>query len=514
MVERPSFQAKQSSPDHPEEKCAVFAIYDPTGKDVAYDLTLGLSIMQDRGRGGTGIAVSDGDAIRVHRRERLVAEAYRTIDFQNELRGGIGIGHNRYATASRRAAFYHLQPVVQEEDAEKFLDRPIITTRGIVGAQNGNEPVVDLLEAFHKKNNIPNPGFNDAELMRSAVAHNVKMGMKLDEAVAEAAPLFSGAYGLIFMDNDEIVGIRDRAGVRPLVIGRDGERVILSSETSGIRAVRGNPEREVNPGEMIVINQSGMRSEQLFPKVHSQQDGFELAYFAGVSSEIDGKSIETIRQSLGWQLAEEEYDDLGHHLDADIVIAAPDSAYPGALGYANRSHIPFQFGFHKNNAIGRTFILPTQEERERAVNAKLHVNRDVVKNQRVILVEDTVVHGTTSRAGVAKLREAGAREVHLRVHTPPIMGPDFYGTNTNDQSKLAAAVRTMDELAEFIGVDSIRFLSEEGFHTATQKPEGHVTMSAFNMDYPIPIGKREREVDKSVYEKFVQNGRQYGYYRK
>src|SRR5258708_3493185 len=340
-------------------------------------------------------------------------------------------------------------------------NQPVTHPDGILAlAHNGNLPSTKKLEKFLLSHHVTITGRNDSELMYDAILYYMSKGLAVEDAVAKSFPLFTGVFSLLVMTKDTLVGVRDTYGIRPFSLGRLNGGYVLTSETCALNTINAEFIREVLPGEMIVLNKKGLVSYQLAPG-KQKLDIFEFIYFARPDSMILGKSVNEVRRALGKNLAAE------HTIKADVVIPVPDSAIPAALGYAQASGIPFDHGLIKNRYIHRTFIRPAQRLREQDVELKLNPLPQVLYKKEVIVVDDSIVRGTTSKKLVALLRKAGAKKVHLLVSSPPIKYPDFYGIDTPDQKDLIAARMSIDQIKDAVEADSVRFLSYEGLIDAT-----------------------------------------------
>ena len=452
--------------------CAVFGIYSPS-LDNSHITAKGLFSLQYRGQESSGITISDGENIYSHRKTGLVSQVYDE-EILNSLVGNIAIGHNRYATYSRRSAKNHLQPVIDK--ATRFTL-----------AHNGNLPDSAKIERFLDKHGIKTENLNDTEMMHAAILYYIKKGASLDAAIMDAVPLFTGAFSLLAMDRNKIVAIRDKNGIRPFSIGSLNGGYVFSSETCALDTVGARFIRAVAPGEMVVADENGLLSVE-FEKGDQKLDIFEFVYFSRPDSVLMEKSVYQVRRNFGKILAKE------HLIKGDIVIAVPDSGVPAAIGYSQISGIPFEEGLIKNRYIGRTFITPGQDKRSEDVALKLNPLPDVLKGQRVIVVDDSIVRGTTSKRLVRRIRDAGAREVHLVITSPPVKFPDFYGIDTPSQKELIGANKTIDGIRRFISSDSLSFLSLEGMIEATGLPRDVFSTSCFTGEYPIDIGRRKREI--------------------
>jgi amidophosphoribosyltransferase len=454
-----------------KEKCAVFGVYS-SSTEAARTAYYGLWALQHRGQESSGIASSDGKKLYSYSAAGLVANVYREENL-DELPGYIAIGHNRYATSGGRDDCYN-QPFVTKNQKLAF-------------AHNGNIPDCSKLIAFLKKNNINAESLNDSQMMVAAIDHYINKGLSIEAAIKKSYPLFTGVFSSVAMDKDKLVAFRDECGIRPLSIGTLGNGYVIASETCAFDTIGAKFLRDVEPGEMVVIDKTGLESIQVV-KSRPRLDIFELVYFARPDSMLYGRRVQKVRESFGHALAKE------YPIDADVVVPVPDSSIPAALGYAQASGIPFDMGLIKNRYINRTFIQPTAELRRRDVAMKLNPVYESLADKRVVLVDDSIVRGTTMRQVVKMIRAAGAKELHVLISCPPVKYPDYYGINTPDQSDLISAQKSVEEVREYLNADSLKFLSKEGMVAATGLPASDFSMSCFDGIYPISIGKRSREV--------------------
>jgi amidophosphoribosyltransferase len=469
-----------TSTDQLKEKCAVFGIIGPktdeqTGLEAARLTFYGLWALQHRGQESSGIASTDGKEIYRHAAQGLVATVYREEDLE-QLPGHMAIGHNRYSTSGGADDCYN-QPYV-DRDHQISL------------AHNGNLPDTSKLEEFLNKKGIDIDNKNDSSLMVAAICSYMDEAYSLPEAIKKAWPLFTGVFSAVAMSNTQLVAFRDECGVRPLSlagIGKNG--YVVASETCAFDTVGAKFLRDVEPGEMVVIDKEGMKAEQIVPP-RLKLDIFEMVYFARPDSLLMGKRVDIVRQEFGREMAREFL------IEADVIVPVPDSGIPAALGYSQLSHIHFEMALIKNRYIHRTFIRPTAELRERDLKMKLNPVVDLMKDKRVILIDDSIVRGTTMRHLVSMVFESGAKEVHLLISSPPVRHPDFYGINTPKQTELMAAYMTVPEMRDQVGATSLHFLSFDGMIKATGLPASNFNNSLFNGEYPIPIGKREKEIVK------------------
>lgn len=450
-----------------KEKCGVFGVY---GSGPASVLTFyGLWALQHRGQDSSGIASSDGEFLYSHAGDGLVAHVYDE-DVLKGLRGSMAIGHNRYCTSGVRENSYK-QPIVKSKSNFAF-------------AHNGNLPSTVALEEF-----LGGVGDseNDSGMMALAIDHYVSLGATLPEAIVASYPLFTGAFSCVAMDLNSIVAFRDSCGIRPLSIGKLSDGFVVASETCALDTVGATFLRDVAPGEMVVIDKNGVGSTQV-ASGSARLDIFEFVYFSRPDSLLLGKRVNEVRRNLGRELAGE------CSIKADIVIPVPDSAIPAALGFAEVSGIPFDHGLIKNRYIHRTFIQPTSETRERDVRMKLNPLPESIRGRRVVLVDDSIVRGTTMKKLVNLIYSAGARTVDVVISSPPVKYPDFYGINTPIQEELIAARLNNSEIRDYIGSDSLSYLSYGGMIRATGLSEGLFSTSCFTGDYPIDILEKKLEV--------------------
>lgn len=460
------------------EKCGIFGVYGK-GFEAARLVHPGLWALQHRGQESSGIASSNGKKIYLHKGMGLVSHVFAEENLKR-LKGHLAIGHNRYST-SGDSVVSHAQPILEKVKANRY----------IALAHNGNLPSTKKLEAFLKENKISLKGLNDSQMIAKAVAFYMKEGNTLEDAMKKSFPLFTGVFCLLVMDEKKIVAMRDTYGIRPLCIGKLNGGFIVASETCALDIIGATFLREVKPGELISIDEKGIKSIQVV-KGDQKLDVFEFIYFARPDSIILGKSVDQVRQNCGKQLAAEV------KIKADVVIPVPDSAIPAAIGYANASGIPFYLGLIKNRYIHRTFISPESHTRHKMVQQKLNPMRHILSGKRVIVVDDSIVRGTTSKQIVKMLKDAGAKEVHLLVSSPPFKYPDFYGINAPDQKDLIAAVKNVPQITKDLGVNSLHYLSYEGMIKAVGLPESVLCASCFTGAYPVDIGERRNDVSYDV----------------
>ncbi|MBI5456478.1 amidophosphoribosyltransferase [Candidatus Kaiserbacteria bacterium] len=453
------------------EKCAVFGVYGK-GLEAARLAFFGLFALQHRGQESAGIATGDGEKLHCHKDMGLVAQVF-SEDSIKSLTGHCAIGHNRYSTAAG-SKLAHAQPILVANDT-------------IALAHNGNLPSTATLQEFLKARGHDISDISDSRFVADAIAEFVKDGLSLEDAVRKTYPLITGAFCILILSKDKLIAIRDQCGIRPLSLAKLNGGWVISSETCGFKPIGATFERDVNPGEMLVIDENGPRGEQL-AEANLKLDVFEFVYFARASSDLLGKSVYEVRKNFGKQLARER------KIDADVVIAVPDTATPIALGYAQESGIPLEFGLGKNRYIQRTFIQPEQHLRDQGVRMKLNPRESVIRGKRVIVVDDSIVRGTTSQKIVKMLFETGAKEVHFVVSSPPVKYPDFYGIDIAKQGELIAATKTEDEIRDHLGATSVQYLSLKGMIDAIGVPESQLNTSCFTGLYPIDIKERKKDI--------------------
>ena len=460
----------ERSADKPEEACGVFGLYAPE-EEVAKLAYFGLYALQHRGQESAGIATFEGKKVHLHKDMGLVSQVFSESKL-SELSGRLAVGHTRYSTTgSSRVA--NAQPAV-------------IPTRigSLALAHNGNLVNTIELRQQLEKRGCDFVTTTDSEMIAVAIAQEVDSGKDWLEAAITAFGYCKGAYSLVIGTPEGLMGARDPNGIRPLVIGvLDGEtkRYVLASETCGIDIIGAEYLRDVRPGEIVQITESGMISKQWATSEARKLCVFEMIYFARPDSMVNEESLYTYRLRLGQQLAKE------NPVEADLVIGVPDSGVPAAIGFSQATGIAFGEGLIKNRYVGRTFIQPTQHMRELGIKMKLNPLKDVLMGKRLVIVDDSIVRGTTSRKIVQALRDAGAKEVHMRISSPPVTHPCFYGIDTDSQDQLIAATKSIAEIQAQIGVDSLAYLSWEGMLEATRQDPNSFCSACFTGDYPVAI---------------------------
>ena len=435
----------------------------------------GLFALQHRGQESAGIAITDGHTTIVSKDMGLVAQVFDEKALA-ALPGHLGIAHNRYSTTGSNR-WENAQPVFRQ-----------VNGTDIALAHNGNlTNTADLAEEYGSQF-----GSADSELMLEAVARTMSDGKSLVQALLETLPQFQGAFSLVIMDHDRLVGVRDPNGFRPLSIGRlDDETWVFSSETAALDLVGASHVRDVAPGEVVIVENGELTSHFPFSETDPTLCVFEFVYFARPDSVLHGQNVHGARVNMGRTLAEEA------PARADVVVPVPESGIPAAQGFSAASGIPYADGLVKNRYIGRTFIEPTQMLRERGIRMKLNPIPTTLDGKRVVLVDDSIVRGTTTRKLVEMVREAGAAEIHVRVSSPPYKWPCYYGMDTSDRSQLLAAEKSVDEIRKYIGADSLAYLSLHGLREATGTDPGGFCTACLSGEYPteVPV-----ELDKHVLE--------------
>jgi amidophosphoribosyltransferase len=456
-------------PDRPEEACGVFGAYAP-GEDVARLTYFGLHALQHRGQESAGIAVADGSTLTVVKNLGLVPQAFTESDL-NTLTGHVAIGHTRYSTTGCSTSWENAQPMLSSIGA---------TT--IALAHNGNLVNTSELRQALRGNGIRFRSTTDSEVMTSLVGYFTQKHNSIRAGIRETMSYIRGAYSVVMMSEEALYAFRDPYGVRPLVIGQlPSGGWILSSETCGLDIVGATYVRDVAPGEMIKLSAAGLESEQAVPAERPSLCIFEFIYFARPDSVMYGRGLYEARMAMGAAIARSA------PVEADVVIGVPDSGVPGAVGYAKESGIPYGEGLVKNRYIGRTFISPSESLRQQGIRLKLNPLRHVIEGKRLVVVDDSIVRGNTSRKLIALLRDAGATEVHVRVTAPPVEWPCFYGIDTDTQEQLIAANQSVEEIRAFIGADSLAYLSVDDMVASCGGTADQYCTACFTGDYPIPI---------------------------
>ncbi|MCF0149386.1 MAG: amidophosphoribosyltransferase [Clostridium sp.] len=451
------------SHDKFKEECGVFGVYSNKSIEVSSMVYYGLYALQHRGQESAGIAVSNGETVDIHKGMGIVTDAFSKESLEN-LKGSIGIGHVRYSTSGD----------TRIENAQPLLSKSKLGA--IAMAHNGTlvnaEVIRELLEdgghIFHTS--------IDSEVIANLIARGAKKG--IERAIFDAIQAIRGSFAMVILTEDKLIGVRDPNGIRPLCLGKIEEGYVLSSESCALDAIGAELVRDIEPGEIIIIDKNGINSYKYSENTQCQTCAFEYIYFARPDSTIDGLDVHYSRVRAGEELYNE------HKIEADIVVAVPDSGIPAAIGYAKASGIVYDTGFVKNRYVGRTFITPSQEIREKAVAVKLNSLKVNISGKRVILIDDSIVRGTTSKHLVDSLRRAGAKEVHFLVASPIVKFPCYFGIDTPYRSELIGAKKSIDEIKEAIGADSLGYLSMEGMYKCFKKDCGYC-VGCFNGMYPV-----------------------------
>ncbi|MGB8314085.1 MAG: amidophosphoribosyltransferase [Aestuariivirga sp.] len=456
--------------DRLREECGVFGVYGHP--DAAALTALGLHALQHRGQEAAGIVTFDGERFHAERRMGLVGDHFSSEKIINRLQGRSSLGHVRYSTTGE-TILRNVQPLFAE-----------LSAGGLAVAHNGN-----ITNGLTLRRELISQGAicqstSDTEVILHLVSRSKKG--RIVERYIDALRSLEGAYALVALTNKKLIGARDPLGIRPLILGELNGAYILCSETCALDIIGAKFIREIENGEVVVISEDGIESHRPFPKQQARPCIFEYIYFSRPDSILGGRSVYEVRKELGKQLAVES------PVDADVVVPIPDSGVPAALGFAQQTGIPFELGIIRNHYVGRTFIEPTQTIRSLGVKLKHNANRAVVAGKRVVLIDDSIVRGTTSVKIVRMMYEAGAREVHMRISSPPIKFPDFYGIDTPEEKSLLAATHTLEEMRQFIGVTSLSFISIEGVYKSTgfagrdsHRPQ--FTDHCFTGDYPTHL---------------------------
>ena len=452
-----------------KEACGVFGVFNFVADSPAKSVYYGLFALQHRGQESAGIATSDGDEIRHHKDMGLVNQVFNEKNMK-DLVGHIAVGHVRYSTTGM-STIENAQPIV------------INTRYGTIAlAHNGNLVNASLLRNDLKDKGISFVGTSDSEVIASLIATSKKED--LEAAIVDTLKHCKGAFSIVIMTKDKLIAVRDPNGIRPLSIGKMEKAYVVSSETCGLDIVGANFVRDVDNGEMVVIDKNGMCSRTWIMGEREAMCVFEYLYFARPDSVLHGRNVYEARFHMGKYLAQE------HPVEADMVMAVPESGIPAAMGYAAESKIPYEEGLIKNRYVGRTFIQPSQEIRDLGVKLKLNPVRDAVRGKKVIIIDDSIVRGTTSRQIVRLIRDAGAREVHMRVSSPPILNPCFYGIDTATRAELIAANLSVEGIRKYIEADSLGYLSLKHLVKSVSLPGESLCLACLNGEYPVRIPEK------------------------
>ncbi|MBR6223129.1 MAG: amidophosphoribosyltransferase [Lachnospiraceae bacterium] len=454
--------------DKPKEECGVFGIYSLDGKQVAHDIYNGLVALQHRGQESAGMAVSDTEGemgnINLKKEMGLVTEVFSHEDL-DKLSGNIGVGHVRYSTTGESTA-KNAQPI-----AMNYIKGSLALVH------NGNIVNAGEIKKEQMYKGLAHYTTTDSEVLAYEIIGERVKADSIEEAVKRAVSKLRGGYAVVVMSPRKLVGIRDPFGIKPLILGKKKDTYILCSESSAITSVGGEIIRDIEPGEIVSITADGISSDKELCQEKRAHCIFEYIYFARNDSVMDGISIFDSRIQAGRALAK------GAPVEADIVSGVPDSGLAAAEGYALESGIPFTFVFHKNSYIGRSFIKPTDEERQNAVHMKLSVLSHVVKDKRIVLIDDSIVRGTTMKHLIEMLKKAGAKEVHVRISSPPFLYPCYYGTDVPTSGELIASEHSTEEVRSRIGADSLHYLGIDDFKEMVG--DLPICEACFTGDYPV-----------------------------
>lgn len=465
--------------DHFHDECGVFGIFGH--EDASAHTALGLHALQHRGQEAAGIVSFNGQQFYSHRAIGLVGDNFNSAEIIGKLKGHCAIGHNRYST-SGAPMLRNVQPLFAE-----------FSFGGFSLAHNGN-----LTNAVTLRRQLIDRGAifqstSDTEVMVHLIA--LSRAESVEARVVDALKQVEGAFSLVALTGHSLIGLRDPSGVRPLVLGKVNDAYVLASETCALDIVAGDYIRDIEPGEMVVITKDGITSQRPFTTVPKRFCIFEYVYFARPDSLVEGHNVYNARKAIGGVLAKES------PVEADLVIPVPDSGVPAALGYSQASGLPFELGIIRNHYVGRTFIEPSDQVRHLGVKLKHNANGNMLKGKRVVLVDDSIVRGTTSRKIVAMVRDAGAKEVHMRIASPPTTHSCFYGVDTPDREKLMAARFTLEEMNAQIGSDTLAFISINGLYQAMGEQgrndaQPQYCDACFSGDYPIALTDKRTQSDE------------------
>ena len=469
---------------HPHEECGVLGLWAPEKRDLAALAYYGLYALQHRGQESAGIALNDDGVFRSRRDAGLVGDVFSGGQLASLGEGNIAVGHVRYATTGSDSRLNAQPLLIDHRKGSMAL------------AHNGNlSNSAELREKLENRGSIFHTT-TDSEVIAYMIVQERLRQSSIEEAVSAAMDSLEGAYSLVIASPAKLIAARDRHGFRPLCMGRRADgTVVFASESCALEAVEAAFVRDILPGEVVTVSAEGVRSDRRHCGICPRRlCVFEYIYFARPDSVIDGASVCLARQRAGAFLASE------HPVEADVVVGVPDSGLDAAIGYAKASGIPYEIGFTKNKYVASTFIAPTQGDRETGVSIKLHPIRAVVEGKRVVLVDDSIVRGTTCRKTIRQLREAGAKEIHMRVSAPPFVAPCFYGTDIDTAENLIANRHSVEEIAKIIGVDSLGYLSLEHARALTGSDDGFCT-ACFGGEYPtaVPADSGKSRFEKKIH---------------
>jgi len=454
------------------EFCGVYGIYSFESDALSKMIYFGLFALQHRGQESAGIAVSDDKRIKMHKGMGLCAVVFNE-KILNSLRGHIACGHVRYSTTGS-SSIKNAQPIVIDSQFGE-----------IALAHNGN-----LVNSHEIRKELKAKGHvlrttTDSEVL--AVLIKSSGERTIEKAVISACKKAKGAFSLVIMTKDKLIGVRDSNGIRPLCLGKTKDTYVLSSETTGLDVIGAEFIRNVDNGEIVIVDKEGVKSVTYEHNARKALCAFEFIYLARPDSVLDGRCVSEARSIMGKFLAKE------NKVDADIIIGVPDSGIAAAIGYSQESKIPYAEGLIKNRYIGRTFIQPTQAIRDLGVKLKLNPIRDIVRGKKIVVIDDSIVRGTTSRQIVRILRDAGAREIHMRISSPPIIYPCYYGIDTPDRNELIAATTSIEGIRKFLEVDSLNYLSVDDLVKSINIPKDSLCLACLNGDYCVPLPENKKK---------------------
>jgi len=448
----------------PREECGIFGIYDH--EDAGRITCFGLYALQHRGQESAGIVISDGKRVSGHKGMGLVPDVFDE-DTLDRLRGHIGIGHVRYSTTGSSLLV----------NAQPFMVH--FSGRSLAIAHNGNLVNAQIIRSDLEDNGSIFQTTMDSEVVLHLIAKYLRAG--LEQAMIETMARIKGAYSMVIMTEDTIIAARDPNGFRPLSLGKINGSYVLASETCAFDLVEADYIRDVEPGEILIINKDGLLSISSEIKTRKSHCIFELIYFSRPDSKVFGRNVYLFRKKQGELLAEQ------FPLEVDLVMPFPDSGNYAAIGYAQASRVPLEMGMIRNHYIGRTFIQPSQSMRDFGVKVKLNPVRDLLKNSSVLIIEDSIIRGTTARGRIKTLRKLGTSEIHMLVSCPPHRFPCFYGIDFSTRGELIAASKSVEEIRDFIGLDSLGYLSMENLVKSASISEDELCLACFNGEYPVPV---------------------------
>ncbi|MGI9084408.1 MAG: amidophosphoribosyltransferase [Aeromicrobium sp.] len=462
----------------PQDACGVFGVWAP-GEEVAKLTYFGLYALQHRGQESAGIAVSNGRQILVYKDMGLVSQVFDEATLES-LKGSVAIGHSRYSTTGS-SVWQNAQPTFRPTSTGSVAlahNGNLTNTHDLVALLGQRTADATTADAGHQGNGKAETTTSDTGVMASLLSS--LDDRSVEEAAIDVLPRLRGAFSLVFMDETTLYAARDPQGIRPLVLGRLERGWVIASETAALDIVGASYIREVEPGEFLAIDENGLRSER-FAEAAPKGCLFEYVYLARPDTTISDQRIFTVRAEIGRRLARE------HPVDADLVIPVPESGTPAAIGYAEESGIPFGHGLVKNSYVGRTFIQPSQTIRQLGIRLKLNPLRDVIAGKRLVVVDDSIVRGNTQRSLVAMLRESGAAEIHVRISSPPVKWPCFYGIDFASRAELIANGISVEEICRSIGADSLAYVDLDSLIEATNVPKDDLCRACFDGIYPVAL---------------------------